>query len=81
MNWRHTVSGLLIILIIAIGSTVWVASRAGTMQETEARARGRTASTNRQTIKQMPILERPNRVGHFYGNTVRRRYSRQTSHG
>lgn len=27
----------------------------------------------RQEIRSMPILERPNRPGHFYGNTVRRR--------
>ena len=29
-------------------------------------------AATRQTIKSMPILERPNRFGHFYGNTVRR---------
>lgn|GEM_PF-3949995 len=28
--------------------------------------------TQRQVIRQMPLLERPYRVGHFYGNTVRR---------
>lgn len=27
----------------------------------------------RQEIRSMPILERPNRPGHFYGNSVRRR--------
>ena len=27
---------------------------------------------SRQEIKAMPITERPNRPGHFYGNTVRR---------
>ena len=27
----------------------------------------------RGEIKSLPILERPNRLGHFYGNTVRRR--------
>ena len=27
----------------------------------------------RGEIKSLPILERPSRVGHFYGNTVRRR--------
>ncbi|HEX3725246.1 MAG TPA: hypothetical protein VHV08_03345, partial [Pirellulales bacterium] len=26
----------------------------------------------RKEIRQMPILERPSRPGHFYGNTVRR---------
>jgi len=30
----------------------------------------------RDEIRSMPILERPNRFGHFYGNTVRRRYHR-----
>ncbi len=29
--------------------------------------------TNRQSIRSMDILHRPNRLGHFYGNTVRRR--------
>jgi hypothetical protein len=28
---------------------------------------------NRQIIRSMDILHRPNRFGHFYGNTVRRR--------
>ena len=27
----------------------------------------------RGEIKSLPITERPNRLGHFYGNTVRRR--------
>jgi hypothetical protein len=26
----------------------------------------------RQAIRDTPLLERPNRPGHFYGNTVRR---------
>ncbi|HBO44688.1 MAG TPA: hypothetical protein DD670_12300 [Planctomycetaceae bacterium] len=30
------------------------------------------ASLTREQIRQMPLLERPNRPGHFYGNTVRR---------
>ena len=29
--------------------------------------------SNRQTIRSMDILDRPNRIGHVYGNTVRRR--------
>lgn len=29
--------------------------------------------TSRQTIRSMDILDRPFRLGHFYGNTVRRR--------
>jgi hypothetical protein len=31
---------------------------------------------SREEIKSMPITERPSRVGHFYGNTVRRRTGR-----
>jgi hypothetical protein len=36
------------------------------------------AATNlsRTEIRAMPIHERPNRTGHFYGNTVRRRAAR-----
>jgi len=30
----------------------------------------------RREIRAMPILERPNRPGHFYGNAVRRAYYR-----
>lgn len=30
----------------------------------------------RQEIRAMPIEKRPNRIGHFYGNTVRRRHHR-----
>lgn len=31
---------------------------------------------SRRDIRQMPILERPSRPGHFYGNAVRRNNSR-----
>ncbi len=31
---------------------------------------------SRREIRAMPIHERPNRFGHFYGNTVRRRGAR-----
>lgn len=31
---------------------------------------------SREEIKAMPITQRPNRLGHFYGNTVRRRAGR-----
>ncbi len=30
----------------------------------------------REAIRSMHILDRPSRIGHFYGNTVRRRASR-----
>lgn len=31
----------------------------------------------RNAIRAMPLLERPNRPGHFYGNTVRRIHHRR----
>ena len=34
-------------------------------------------TTMRQEIRQTPLLERPNRPGHFYGNTVRRLHKLQ----
>jgi len=35
----------------------------------------------RQAIRRMPLLERPNRPGHFYGNAVRRSRARRLSNG
>jgi Ni,Fe-hydrogenase I small subunit len=35
----------------------------------------------RKAIEQMPLLERPNRPGHFYGNTVRRIHDRRVQRG
>ena len=29
------------------------------------------AASQRATIRSMPITQRPNRPGHFYGNTIR----------
>lgn len=36
-----------------------------------------TRAEFRAEIQSMPLLERPNRVGHFYGNNVRRIHSRR----
>jgi len=40
-------------------------------------ARVRPGAVRRQAIHQIPIQFRPNRPGHFYGNTVRRIYYRR----
>lgn len=46
----------------------------------EAKTSAKSTPTARRTgytrseIRSMPILERPSRPGHFYGNTVRRRH-------
>jgi len=34
---------------------------------------------NSAQIESMPMLSRPNRIGHVYGNTMRRRYDRSQS--
>lgn len=36
---------------------------------------------DREAIRQTPLLERPNRPGHFYGNTVRWLHDRRASRG
>lgn len=53
-----------------VGSTFWVLPATPVSADSAARA------LTREQIRSMPILERPNRIGHFYGNTVRRRYHR-----
>jgi len=40
----------------------------------------RSRAAYRQAIRRFPLLARPDRPGHFYGNTVRRIY-RQRAHG
>lgn len=40
----------------------------------DAQSRVATIRQSEVAIRQMPIHERPNRIGHFYGNTVRRRH-------
>lgn len=47
-----------VLLVLAMISSVSATERA-------------TAGLTRAQIRQMPLLERPNRPGHFYGNTVR----------
>jgi hypothetical protein len=37
-----------------------------------ASATAKAGGLTRDEIKAMPLLERPNRLGHFYGNTARR---------
>ena len=64
-------SALRYLLFVGIvGSAFWVLP--ATPVSADSAARGLT----REQIRSMPILERPNRIGHFYGNTVRRRYHR-----
>ncbi len=48
---------------------------------TPALSNMRTQAAHREAIRQMPILMRPNRPGHFYGNTVRRLHALRTGRG
>jgi hypothetical protein len=43
-----------------------------------AAAVAEAATMSRKEIREMPIVERPSRPGHVYGNTVRRNHSRQS---
>ena len=49
-----------------------------TTQAPSANVLSLTGATRREAIRSMPLLERPNRPGHFYGNTVRWLNSRRT---
>jgi len=57
------------VLLIA----VVLALAVGTMSNAFANSR----QQYREAIRSMPLLERPNRFGHIYGNTVRRIYHRR----
>ena len=59
---------LIVLMCVAFVATAQAARRSATV------VRRASSAATRQSIRQMPILARPNRVGHFYGNTVRRRY-------
>lgn len=39
------------------------------------------ANLSREQIRSMHILDRPSRPGHFYGNAVRRKHSREMQSG
>jgi len=48
---------------------------------TAALATARSQAAYREAIRQTPLLMRPNRPGHFYGNTVRRMHARRMGNG
>jgi hypothetical protein len=54
--------------MIAIALIATVSAFSSFTSECEARSRAEV----RSQIRAMPILERPSRPGHIYGNTVRR---------
>jgi len=78
MKYRPMLGVLTVLLVVTIASVLTLAP---TASDGRSEVATRSRSAQRQAIKQMPILERPSRPGHFYGNTVRRRNSRQSHRG
>jgi len=64
------------VLIVLSGLQFTAAARGTTVYQTAS-----NAYLTREQIRQMPLLERPNRPGHFYGNTVRRIHGRRVGRG
>jgi len=59
--------------MIFVAAIVFVFSMMnGTSDAAENARRQRSGAQHRASIRAMPILERPSRPMHFYGNTVRR---------
>jgi hypothetical protein len=64
--------------LIGIGSLVvvlglsWMAVRSQGAERVRRAEGSRDRAVMREAIRNTPLLERPNRPGHFYGNTVRR---------
>lgn len=56
---------------LAAGSNQWTAARP--MPSTGRASYGNYVASSRD-IKSMPLLSRPDRPGHFIGNTIRRAY-------
>lgn len=67
---------LFVVLIFAVPPPA-AATEASAGRATETTAATRAAE--REAIRQTPILQRPSRPGHFYGNTVRRIHRRRIS--
>lgn len=63
-----TVRTLALLLAVTIVSTAAIATPASAA---ESLLKVYTAA-EREAIRQMPLEKRPNRIGHVYGNTVRR---------
>lgn len=63
-------------VMVAVGLGAWAffESRASAEEQAASAAttKATASATYRQQIRALPILERPNRFGHFYGNSVRR---------
>jgi hypothetical protein len=63
------------IVAMALTAALWLTSAAAAQPAGSSYPIIATGA-QREEIKSTPILNRPNRPGHFYGNTVRRRHHR-----
>lgn len=72
MNLRNVCLGLI------AGIALCVSATSPALAQEEGRLPIIAHGALKQEIKSTPILERPNRPLHFYGNTVRRQYYRGT---
>jgi hypothetical protein len=57
-------------LVLAVAAPALAGSPMPTPYAFQTQSQMRAAQ--REAIRQLPLLQRPNRPGHFYGNTVRR---------
>lgn len=73
--------GLVLLLALGMATCLASADTASAMPRQTSVALRRMPVEVRQdyrsAIRAMPLLERPNRPGHFYGNTVRRIHHRR----
>ncbi len=73
---RRPLIGILLLLAAFTLTELLSAASARNASHTVASA-AQTRAQQRKAIQEMPLLSRPDRVGHFYGNTVRHAYQRR----
>ncbi len=71
---RSLIASAVLALLVLAASQVSASPTATSQEVVTAPMTPMTRAAERQAIRQMPLLMRPNRPGHFYGNTVRRLY-------
>lgn len=74
------------VLVVVVAMALWVIPSTVSAMDQVGTSGSRPVVTGvtaqeREAIRQTPLLERPNRPGHFYGNTVRWLHDRRTPRG
>ena len=75
---RRCMAAGLLVAVLGLGCLV---ARAWGVEKVRMPSEPRERAVTRQAIRSTPLLERPNRPGHFYGNTVRRAVERRAERG